>query len=262
MRRQKAARDRRGLRRPMRWVIAVSAAALFGFVGLLFIEVLMARGGRQLPGYSRVELDGIVGAGSRTPLRVTWIGDSTGQGVGASDPEHVLPRVVARGLGRPVQLTVLAKSGARVADVVDEQLPLLKDTRPQWVFVGIGGNDVTHLASRGAFRAAIEKILAGVAAMHPEHVIVLGIGEFASTPRFAEPLRFIAGVRSHELDTDLRNAANRHGALYVDIVGGTGPDFVRDPARYHSVDRFHPSDAGYALWAKATLASIASANLG
>jgi len=243
----------------MRKVVAVAAVALFGFVGLLVIEVLMARGGRQLPGYSRAELDGIIGAGSGTPLRVTWIGDSTGQGVGATDPEHALPRVVARGLGRPVKLTVLAKSGARVADAVAEQLPLLKDTRPQWVFVGIGGNDVTHLTSRGSFRGAIEKLLDGIEAVHPDHVIVLGIGEFASTPRFAQPLRFIAGIRSHELDTDLRNAANRHGALYVDIVAGTGRDFVRDPALYHSVDRFHPSDAGYALWAKATLASIATA---
>jgi lysophospholipase L1-like esterase len=244
----------------MSWVIAFAAAALFGFAGLLVIEVLMARGGRQLPGYSRAELDGIAGAVAGTPLRVTWIGDSTGQGVGASDPEHALPRVVARGLGRPVELTVLAKSGARVSDAVAEQLPHLKDTRPQWVFVGIGGNDVVHLTSRGAFRAAIEKLLEGVVAVHPDHVIVLGIGEFASTPRFAEPLRFIAGVRGHQLDTDLRNAANRHGALYVDIVRGTGPDFVRDPARYHSVDRFHPSDAGYALWAKATLAVIAVAH--
>lgn len=245
----------------MRRVILIVAGVFFGFAGLLVIEALMARGGPNLPGYSRDELDGLIGRGPGEPLRVTWIGDSTGQGVGASSPEHALPRVVARGLGRPVELTVLAKSGARVADVLAQQLPLLKNTRPQWVFVGIGGNDVTHLTSRGAFRSAIEKLLDGVAAVHPDHVIVLGIGEFASTPRFAQPLRFLAGVRGHELDTDLRNAANRHGALYVDIAGRAGPDFVRDPLRYHSVDRFHPSDAGYELWAKPTLATIREAGL-
>jgi lysophospholipase L1-like esterase len=243
----------------MRWVIAIVAGVLLGVAVLLGIEVAMARGGRQLAGYSRVELDGVVGVGSGPPLRVTWVGDSTGQGVGASDPEHALPRVVARGLGRPVELTVLAVSGARVADAVNEQLPLLKATRPQWVFIGIGGNDVVHITSRGAFRAGIEKLLDGVASVRPDHVIVLGVGEFASTPRFAEPLRFIAGVRGHQLNTDLRNAANRHGALYIDIVANAGPSFVRDPARYHSVDRFHPSDAGYALWARATLDTIARA---
>jgi lysophospholipase L1-like esterase len=168
--------------------------------------------------------------------------------------------MVARGLGRPVELTVLAKSGARVSDAVAEQLPLLQSTRPQWVFMEIGGNDVTHITRGGAFRSAIERLLDGIAAVHPEHVIVIGIGEFASTPRFAEPLRFIVGIRGHEFDTDLRIAANRHGALYVDIVGRTGPDFVRDPARYHSVDRFHPSDAGYDLWANAILATINEAH--
>jgi lysophospholipase L1-like esterase len=245
----------------MRRVFVVVAAVFFGFAGLLVVEVLMARGGPNLPGYSRDELDGLIGQGSGEPLRVTWIGDSTGQGVGASAPEHALPRVVARGLGRPVELTVLAKSGARVSDAVKAQLPLLEATHPQWVFVGIGGNDVTHLTSRGAFRTAIEKLLAGVAAVHPDHVIVVGIGEFAGTPRFAQPLRFIAGLRGHQLDKDLRNAAIRHGADYVDIAGRVGPDFVRDPVRYHSVDRFHPSDAGYDLWGKATLATISEARL-
>jgi len=252
-------RRRPAVRSIVRRVLVVVAGVFFGFAGLLVIEVLMARGGPNLPGYSRDELDGLIGAGPGQPLRVTWIGDSTGQGVGASSPEHALPRLVARGLGRPVELAVLAKSGARVSDVLAHQLPLLESTRPQWVFVGIGGNDVTHLTSRGAFRTAIEKLLDGVAAVHPDHVIVLGIGEFASTPRFAQPLRFIAGVRGHQLDTDLRNAANRHGDLYVDIAGRIGPDFVRDPLRNHSVDRFHPSDAGYELWARATLAAISEA---
>src|SRR5437588_765903 len=159
------------LRTIARRVLAVVVVAFFGFAGLLVIEVLMARGGPNVAGYSREELDGLIGSGPGEPLRVTWI----------------------------------------------------------------------------------ERLLDGVAAVHPEHVIVLGIGEFASTPRFAQPLRFIAGVRGHQLDTDLRNAAHRHGALYVDIAGRVGSDFVRDPLRYHSADRYHPSDAGYGLWAKATL---------
>src|SRR2546423_9570534 len=106
------------LRTIARRVLAIVVVAFFGFAGLLVIEVLMARGGPNVGGYGRDELDGLIGAGPGEPLRVTWIGDSTGQGVGTSALEHALPRVVARGLGRPVELTVLAQSGARGPDAV------------------------------------------------------------------------------------------------------------------------------------------------
>ncbi len=46
------------------------------------------------------------------------------------------------------------------------------------------------------------------------------------------------------------------GARYVDIAGSTGPAFRRHPDRYFAGDRYHPSDAGYALWARAVLAVL------
>lgn len=233
-----------------------SVAALTGFAGTLTVEVMMARGTDRLEGYDRSELDGSVGTGDGPALRVAWIGDSLSIGVGASSPDHALSRLVSGRLGRLVELSVLGVSGHRASDAMAHQIPLLPDLRPDWVFVEIGSNDVAHVTSRRRFRAAMERILSSVDALHPQKVVVLGVAEFGVSPLLAQPLRGIAGARGHMLDEDVREAAVRHGALYVPISDLTGTDFGRDPIRYHARDRYHPSDDGFELWARAVIDTL------
>ena len=66
----------------------------------------------------------------------------------------------------------------------------------------------------------------------------------------------MAGWRGRSLATDVRNLARRHHAIYVDIAAGTGPAFRAQPGRYFASDHFHPSDAGYHLWATVTAAAV------
>lgn len=108
----------------------------------------------------------------------------------------------------------------------------------------------------------LDRLLAGVRDAAPSRVVVLGIAEFASTPLFLQPLRAIAGKRADMLDRDVRAAARKHDALFVDIKGRTGRAFVEDPRRHHARDGFHPSDDGYRLWAEATLDAIRDAVAG
>lgn len=243
----------------MKRTAAVSISLAFAFAGTLAVEILLARGGPRLPERPHGKLDGLVGTGPGQPLRIVWIGDSTGEGIGASEPSRALPRVVASGLGRLVHLTVLAQSGARVAGALETQLPQLERLEPDWVFIGIGSNDVVHVTRRGSFSRDVERLLTGIERARPSRVVVVGVGQFASTPLFAQPLRWIAGTRARRLDRDLRVAAERHDALFVSIIDRVGAEFVRDPARFHAADRFHPSDEGYALWARATLDALREA---
>lgn len=236
-------------------LIAGGVAVPIALIGVLGVEALLANRVERLEPFSRAELDGRVGGNGSAPLRLTWLGDSTGDGVGASTVGATLPRLVAAGLGRPVELTVLAKSGARVQDVIETQLPELAGTSPDWVVVCIGGNDVTHLTSRPAFRARMTEIVRAARGVS-SRVIVVGIGEFAATPLLAQPLRMAAGWRADMLAGDQREIARTNGATFVDIINATGQKFVTDPKRYHARDGFHPSDDGYRLWAEAVLAAI------
>lgn len=210
----------------------------------------------RLDPFTREQLDGAFGSRDVDALRLTWIGDSTGDGVGASAADNALPRLVAKGLRRPVELTVLARSGSRVTDALEEQLPLLAETTADWVVVAIGNNDVTHATSRKKLRSQLAELLAGVQAVKPQRIIVLGTAEFAGTPLLAQPLRFFAGLRSDQLNRDIRAAAREVGATFVDIIDGTGGAFVKNPKQLHARDGFHPNDAGYALWAETILKAI------
>jgi len=186
---------------------------------------------------------------------VVWLGDSTAAGVGASTVADILPEQVASLLGQPVRLTVLARSGARVADVLRLQLPHLAALHPSEVFISVGANDATHLTWRSRFRRDYGRLLAGLPASVVQ-VVVLGVPDLGGAARLAQPLRAVAGWRGRELASDIRNLARRHDAIYVDIAAGTGPAFRHDPERYFAADHYHPSDAGYHLWATIVVAAL------
>jgi len=240
--------------------IAVTVlATVLAFIALIVVQALIAFRVERLDGFTRAQLDRRIGTG--TPLRVTWIGDSTSAGVGASAPEHALPIVVAEALDRAVEVSVLSVSGATSGDALTEQLPQLASLEPDWVFVAIGSNDVTHLSSRASLRRNLDALLSGVEAAGPERIIVLGVAEFGGTPLFARPLRTLAGWRGHQLDAVVADVAAEHGAIFVPIARLTGPGFAADPVGTHARDRFHPNDAGYRLWADATIQTLHAAGV-
>src|SRR2546426_819940 len=90
-------------------------------------------------------------------------------------------------------------------------------------------------------------------------IVILGVPDMGSPTRLLQPLRAVAGWRGRSLDTDVRHlAARTPRAVYVDVAGKTGPAFRAHPATYFARDRFHPNDAGYALWARAVADAAAS----
>jgi lysophospholipase L1-like esterase len=241
--------------------LAVVAGGAVAVVALVGVEVVVAGRGPILVEYEPSLADGRVDPSDppspspspspvrAEPLRITWIGDSTAAGVGSSEADHAVSRQVARRLadelGRPIDLTVHAVSGARVADVVAGQVPLV-DADADVVFISVGANDTTHLTDAGSFaeqyRALLEGLPDGAA------VISLGVPDIGSVTRLAQPLRAIAGWRGGTYDAIVAEEAARAGATRVDLAAGTGPAFRADPDRLLAGDRYHPSDAGYGVW--------------
>lgn len=211
----------------------------------------MARGQPRLPPSAPLRLDATVGGPSdQGALRMVWLGDSTAAGVGSGSAEGALPRQVAARLGRPVELTVLAESGARVDDVLADQVPGVAHLRPDVVLISVGANDVVHLTTRSRFARLYRRVLDQLGA--GQVVVALGVPDMGAVPRFAQPLRAIAGWRGRSLDSGVRGAAReRRGVSHVDIEGRTGPAMRRDPDRYFAPDGYHPNQAGYGLWADA-----------
>ncbi len=240
----------------LRTALVATAALPLAAASVIGVEIVMASRGEEATG-PPAGVSGCVGCTEghvdEQRLSMVWLGDSTAAGVGVADAADALPRQVASGLDRPVQLHVLARSGARIADVVADQLPAVAALNPDVVLVSVGANDATHFTSVDSYAASWERVRHG----SPGRLVALGIPDMGSPPRLAQPLRALAGWRGRRLDGAGARRVGRQGeAAYVDIAAATGPAFRRDPDRYFADDRYHPSTEGYRLWAKAVLEDL------
>ena len=182
--------------------------------------------------------DNAIARSATGPLWVV-LGDSTGQGIGTSRRERSYVASVLRALREqrdPGWRTInLSRSGARVADVVRTQLPLLEALDPQLVTCAIGANDVF----RTPFRR-LDRNLRTLTARLPSAAL------FATLPQG------LGGKRSARVNALIDELIAAHGLVRVDVWSHTGPPWDDK----FSADHFHPNDAGYAGWTIAFLEAL------
>jgi lysophospholipase L1-like esterase len=255
----------------------VIGAALGAVAGLIVLQVLRLRRLHFLPGHpgfyiNRTARPQTVDGGA-PPLRLIVFGDSTVAGVGVDRAEDALPSLIAQRLAdarhRRVHVTSYGWSGARVADLVRDQVPRslgpLRDgeTAPvlpaaDVVVVVIGANDAAHRTAPGSFRADLRNVLATIRSTAPDAELVLaGIPHFRGAIPDVGVLVWIADQYARVLRGIGRREAEAAGAHYADLERDVPPR-VDDIDDVLSVDRFHPSLAGYRLWADVITESLAT----
>ena len=174
------------------------------------------------------------------------LGDSAAQGVGASSPDKGYVGLLAERLrgstGRPVQVVNLSVSGARVADVVEQQLPQLAGMEPDLVTVAIGGNDVRRYET-DRFAADVDRLVAGL----PPGTYVADVPYFMHG-RWETDSAQAAGT--------IRTAAAGAGMVVVPLNDRLRAEGLRGMFTQTSGDLFHPNDRGYEVWAAAFWAKI------
>jgi lysophospholipase L1-like esterase len=164
-------------------------------------------------------------------LLLVALGDSLTQGIGSSSAgtswlgryvEHVQATT-----GRPVRVMNRARYGARVADLIAEQLPVPPEA--DLVVVCIGANDAgrTHPEE---FRARLREVGAAL----PAGSVVGDVPEFQWGPRV---------IPAAQLAEIVREVVAEFPALRLALVEKetTGISLVKDLAG----DFFHPSNSGY-----------------
>ena len=227
---------------------------------LLAVEALAASRREYLSAETAPPVRGEFGRAFAPPLRLAVLGDSTAAGVGVSRVEDTVAGHLARRLAdtaRFVTVDGLGVSGSRAADLAPQVSRALVHP-PDVAVILIGANDATHATGladvRRDVRAAVERLhAAGV------HVVVGSCPDMGSATAFLPPLRQVVAWQGRRVGAATREAAVVGGAAVVDIGAETGPDFRRDPAKYLSSDRFHPSGDGYALWADALADEVRAA---
>lgn len=187
---------------------------------------------------------------------VVWLGDSLAAGLGAISPELSLPRLVALGRDERTRLHVYATPGATSQDVIASQLPTLVQLRHGLGQIGqgidaigvtVGANDIAAMTSRRRFRRNVARILD---AADGAPVVLVSIPHLSHAIRLPRPLRTFASWRASWLDQVLRAAARHRRDVHYASVRER-PAWIRkqDLRNFLAADRFHPSGAGYAVWA-------------
>ncbi|WP_380166256.1 SGNH/GDSL hydrolase family protein [Jannaschia sp. R86511] len=178
------------------------------------------------------------------------LGDSTAQGVGASRPDRGYVGLIAQRLraqtGRAVQVVNLSTSGARIDDVVTQQVPRMTGLEPDLITVGIGGNDlldydpVEYVQQVAALTGALP--LGAVVADAP--YMMHGHWE-----RDAE-----------EAAAQMTRLGHAHGLVVAPLHDALRREGWSAMTNQFAADLFHPNDRGHRVWADAFWKSIREAS--
>jgi acyl-CoA thioesterase-1 len=174
------------------------------------------------------------------------LGDSTAQGIGASRPERGYVGLIAERLraasGRPVQIVNLSRVGARVADVLADQIPGLDGLDPDLVTLAVGGNDMRTYHSDG-FHADVDALVAAL----PANTVVGDVPWFmhgGTGEKSGEAAKYVAAV-AHARNLPV---ARLHQAMRERGWRSMISDFA--------ADWFHLNNRGYRVWADAFWTAI------
>jgi lysophospholipase L1-like esterase len=197
-----------------------------------------------------VMLPGAAVAADGRALRIAVLGDSLALGTGASraDGGFVFRAYRALLAERPgSRVDNVAIGGATVADVARLEVARLAGSHYDIAIVCVGANDVVHATPASTFATGYRALLAGIARVAPgARVVCCGVPDVSISPLFADERSTIRAA-SVANDRAVRAAARAAGASFVDLFAASRS--MREADRFLGRDRFHPSDAGYALLA-------------
>lgn len=212
----------------MTYIFVGIAVVVVALVLNWYVRVLI-----QLPRYKRY-WDKV--SAESTPddaVVLVALGDSLMQGMGADRPEEGLfGRIVdhvREETGRPVAARNLSISGAKVADIVNKQLPLLPGA--DLYVITAGSNDSNRMSGLHTFEKNMDALLQKLPADKTILADIGYVGRRAPYQAVVEKLRSKYGIRAATLEA----SKFTHTTL-------------KEKWRFLAKDFFHPSSYGYTFW--------------
>jgi lysophospholipase L1-like esterase len=189
------------------------------------------------------------------------LGDSLAEGVsdwGRGDTRIGFVYILAdalRSASPALKLTNLGVGGARVADVLRNQLPMVSTRQPDFITLVIGANDVPNTAIE-QFAKDYQAVMRGLTAEDDAKIVVATVPNFGHLlpPQFAS-YRTAVEERVHAFNRVILETAAAHNALVVDLQGRQE---IQD-RRNISADGVHPNARGYRIMAQAFIETLTQA---
>ncbi|WP_300266402.1 SGNH/GDSL hydrolase family protein [Microbacterium sp.] len=196
------------------------------------------------------------------PVTLLLLGDSLAAGLGAEHRKQTLggrlAKALAKQLKRPVLLRTAAVVGSESSALAGQLDTLGALFRADVAVIVVGGNDVTHLVPPAVAAAQLEQAMTRLSDAGTP-VVVGTCPDLGTLRPVPQPLRRILSRMSRRLAREQAKAARRAGAVPVDLRQAVGAVFHEQPDEMFSLDRFHPSAAGYRRTAEALLPAVVAA---
>lgn len=187
-----------------------------------------------------------------TPITYVAIGDSLTAGVGASSVSSSLPALLAEKLktqnGTQVSVKNLGMPGATSLSLVTKSILDLSQYNPQIVTIFIGTNDVHNFVPLDVFKTNLLTVVNSIKQTTKAEIYLINIPYLGAADLVFPPydVYFEAQLQQYNMVVD--EVAQETNVTLIDIYSASKKPLHADPQLY-SIDRFHPSDSGYALWA-------------
>lgn len=195
-------------------------------------------------------------------IRLLVLGDSIAAGLGADGPRQTLGAELASRLAkatrRSVRLHTAAVVGAESPDLAEQIASLPADYRADVAVIVVGGNDVIHRVRPVDSRRHLGDAVTTLREAGTE-VVVGTCPDLGALRALRQPLRGLGSRASRQLAALQREVTIERGGRAVGLAEVVGPFFLAQPDEMFSLDRFHPSGAGYRRTAKAMLPSVLAA---
>ncbi len=173
------------------------------------------------------------------------LGDSAAQGIGASSPDKGYVGAIASRIeaetGKSVRVVNVSKTGARIDDVIERQIPETVNLNPDIVTIEIGANNIRDY-DESTFRKEFSLMLSQL----PDNTYVSNMPYFGSRPALTENARRASLV----IDELLKDYPSLNA---VDLYS---PTKANHSYLHYAVDFFHPNNTSYKNWTNAFFKEI------
>ena len=194
--------------------------------------------------------------GSKSELKLLFVGDSTMAGVGVRHQTAALAfqvaTILAKQLGQEVRWQLVSKSGVNTSQAFE--FVKGQELLPADVLVtALGVNDVTSQKTSCQFVADYEALIQGLLPrVGAQFAVISGLPPLHVAPVAPQPLRWYLGRCAHLLDEHLcRWIAPQRNIAYVSLQWATNPKEM-------AADGYHPGENLYRKWAGLVAESIAN----
>lgn len=223
--------------------------------GLLLF--FLAIGGVALLSYYRLtkssgQLHALVPSSNETSYPIALLGDSLTSGVGATEASKNLAAQLltdVKGTHPKATIDNFGVAGAKLGDVLNEQLPKLKQSY-RLVVVVVGTNDIIQQTSYEVIKGQYHQLLPLLIAPSRQ-VIVANIPNFSATEAVPAGIKPIANSRTKEANDVLKKEISTTKAVDLFDFYSFSSKFLQPNSTLLSEDGFHPNDQGYNKLARA-----------